>query len=222
MTVGRRSLGASARTGAHGTLGRVRRVQSGHSDDAAVVADLVRLDPRRPWPGVPRDPAVRQRGLDAMVGPGWTDADPPPNAAPSVVLAPAALTVADDPGAVLALLLDVVPVGGHVVTEEPGSGSTAELEPLVVDGERAGLVSVVDSHDADGTPVLDLAVMWFTGEPGAVADVRVDRARVVPMSAAEHDAIAAVNGFELVARWSDWAGRPAGDGWRISIHRRVT
>ena len=221
MTVGRRSLGASARTGAHGTLGRVRRVQSGHSDDAAVVADLVRLDPRRPWPGVPRDPAVRQRGLDAMVGPGWTDADPPPNAAPSVVLAPAALTVADDPGAVLALLLDVVPVGGHVVTEEPGSGSTAELEPLVVDGERAGLVSVVDSHDAD-TPVLDLAVMWFTGEPGAVADVRVDRARVVPMSAAEHDAIAAVNGFELVARWSDWAGQPAGDGWRISIHRRVT
>ena len=193
--------------------------------DAEVIARTVGLDPRRPWPGVPRDPEVRAAGLTSLVGADWVEERDLVTGAPvevsCVVLAPSSLATSADPGVDLARLRGIVPVGGHVVSEEPGVGCVAELEPLFVDGERAALASVVRSDDADGSG-LDLAVLWFSGDPGDTAEIRVERARVVPLSAAEQDAIASVNGFELVARWSDWAGRPAGDGWRISIHRRVS
>lgn len=187
------------------------------------LAWLVGLDPRRPWPGVGREPIDRVAGLDALVGTDRLDLGAPSASQATghplqraIVCRPVEISSAADPGERYETLARRLELGGFLVTEEPGAASTSDLEPLVVTEHEVVLASV-----AAGDAGLDVAIVRVaSGGSAADDDVTVTRFLVQPLTVDEDDAIASVNGFELVARWSDWSGSPAGDGWRVTVRRR--
>ncbi len=182
------------------------------------LAHYTALDPRRPWPGVQRDPRQVARALGAMAAGGRVtrldsrlgrprDRDEPARAS-VVAIAPCLLTTIG-PRRVLEAAIDLVHVGGLVVVEEPSNPRRCDPEPLLVTDDRVVLWSTSggDNHD--------LRIVEFTTK----AVVEAESLPVLDVAEAER--LASDLGLAPEGAWANWSLDSDGGPWRVAALRRT-
>jgi predicted dehydrogenase len=91
-------------------------------------------------------------------------------------VAPDVVHVTTPPAAHFAVAMDALAAGAHVIVEKPIVADPEQLEPLLSEAERAGLVAIEDYNYVFNPQVREMTRLIATGELGALTHVEVDLA----------------------------------------------
>lgn len=91
-------------------------------------------------------------------------------------VAPDVVHVTTPPGAHFGVAMDALAAGAHAIVEKPMVADAAQLEPLLDEAERRGLVAIENLNYVFNPQVRRIRQMIATGELGAVQHVEVDMA----------------------------------------------